>query len=355
MKILFVGGGTLGPVTPLLAVADEIRRLRPEVAFAFVGTPGGPERRLVEETGARFLELTAPKFRRYFDLRTLALPLESAVSLWNAGRIIAREKPDLVVGAGGYVQVPLGYAAKLAGKKLLIHQQDVAPSLSNRLLAPFADAVTLTFEVSKKDFPAGEVIGNPVRRLIEEGDREKGLKLLGFTGERPVVLAFGGGTGSSFLNEMIALAASHWTGFADLAHLTGADKSPVQPPGLVHPERYRRLAFVGAEMAHLLAAADAVVARAGMGTLTELAALAKPVILVPIAGSHQEKNAEYVVERGGGRMFRELDLTPEQLVTFTHELLKKPDETRRLGARLHDLFRPDARRMLAEKALALLS
>lgn len=357
MKILFAGGGTLGPVTPLLAVIDEIRRTRPEIECAFVGTPDGPERRLVEEAGVRFIPLAAPKIRRYFDLKTLGLPFEFARALWNAGRIVATEKPDLVIGAGGYVQVPLGYAAKLAGKKLLIHQQDVVPSLSNKVLAPFADAITVAFDISKSDFPTGktEVIGNPVRLAIEEGSREKGLKMLGFDGGRPVVLAFGGGTGSTFLNEMIALASSHWTGFADLAHITGIEKTPPRLPALAYPDRYRRLEFVGADIAHLLAAADAVVGRAGMGTLTELAVLAKPVILVPIADSHQEKNAEYVVEHGGARMFRELDLTPEQLVTFTHELLKKPDEARRLGQRLQAIFRPGARQALAEKAIGLLS
>lgn len=357
MKMLFVGGGTLGPVTPLLAVIDEIRRIRPDVECAFVGTPDGPEKRLVQEAGLRFIGLEAPKFRRYFDLQTLGLPLEFGVALWNAGRIVAKEKPDLVVGAGGYVQVPLGCAAKLAGKKLLIHQQDVVPSLSNKLLAPFADAITSAFEISRNDFPADktEVIGNPVRRAIEEGSREQGRKLLGFTGERPIVLAFGGGTGSSFLNELIALASAHWTGFADLAHITGLEKAPIRLPALEHPERYRRMEFVGADIAHLMAAADAVVSRAGMGTLTELAALAKPVILVPMPDSHQEKNAEYVVEHGGARMFRELDLTPEQLVTFTHELLKKPDEAHRLGTRLQSLFHPGARQALAAKALGLLS
>ncbi len=357
MKILFAGGGTLGPVTPLLAVADEIRRDRPDIECVFVGTPEGPERRLVEEAGFRFLALASPKFRRYFDLKTLALPIEFGAALWNAGRIVAREKPALVVGAGGYVQVALGYAAKLAGKKLLLHQQDVVPSLSNRLLAPFADAITTVFKISENDFPAAktETVGNPVRRSIEEGSREKGLKSLGFTGERPVVLAFGGGTGSAFLNEMIALASAHWTGFADLVHITGLEKAPGRLPPLEHPERYRRVEFVGADIAHLMAAADAVIGRSGMGTLTELAALAKPVILVPIAGSHQEKNAEYVVEHGGARMFRELDLTPEQLVTFTHELLKKPEEARHLGMRLQAIFRPGARRALADKALSLLS
>lgn len=357
MKILFAGGGTLGPVTPLLAVADEIRRMRPEAECLFVGTPDGPERRLVEEAGMRFLPLAAPKLRRYFSLSTLALPFDLAAATWRAGTILTDEEPLAVVGAGGYVQVPLALAAKLRGVKVLVHQQDVAPSLSNRLVAGIAAAVTVTFESSLADFPKGKttLVGNPVRPLVEAGDRAKGLALLGATGERPVVLAFGGGTGSAFLNELIASASPLWTGFADLAHITGLEKAPAALPQLTHPERYHRFDFVGADIAHLMAAADVVISRAGMGTLTELAALEKPVILVPIADSHQEKNAEYVVERGGARMFRELDLTPEQLVTFTRDLLKRPEEARRLGVGLRNLFRPGARAALAESVLRLLS
>src|SRR5688572_4981001 len=340
MKILFAGGGTLGPVTPLLAVAEEIGRTRPEAECVFVGTPDGPERRLVEEAGMRFLPLAAPKLRRYFSLRTLGMPFELGASVWKAGAILSKEKPDAVVGAGGYVQVPLILAARLRGVKILVHQQDVVPSLSNRLVAGHASAITVAFEKSLADFPKAktEAVGNPVRRAVEEGDRSKGLALLGVTGELPVVLAFGGGTGSVFLNELIASASPLWTGFADLAHITGLEKTPARLPKLTNPGRYHRFDFVGKDIAHLMAAADVVISRAGMGTLTELAALAKPVILVPIADSHQEKNAEYVVERGGARMFRELDLTPEQLVTFTRDLLKKPDEARRLGHGLQALF-----------------
>lgn len=357
MKILFAGGGTLGPVTPLLAVAEEIRRRKPDAECVFVGTPDGPERRLIEEAGFRFLPLPAPKLRRYASLRSLALPFTLATAFWRAMRLIGREKPDAVVGAGGYVQVPLGCAARLRGVKLAVHQQDVVPSLSNKLLAPFAHAVTACFESSLADFPKRKtsVVGNPVRRAVEEGKRERGLEILGFSGELPIVLAFGGGTGSAFLNDLIASASPLWTGFADLVHITGLEKAPARLPKLTHPERYRRLDFVGADMAHLLAAADVVISRAGMGTLTELAALAKPVILVPIADSHQEKNAEYVVERGGARMFRELDLTPEQLVTFTRDLLKKPEEAHRLGLGLQAVFRPGAREALAGRVLALVS
>lgn len=357
MKLLFAGGGTLGPVTPLLAVAEEIRRKKPDAECVFVGTPDGPERRLVEEAGMRFLPLAAPKLRRYFSLETLFLPFDLSVAMLRAGAILSKEKPEAVIGAGGYVQVPIMLAARLRGVKTLIHQQDVAPSLSNRLLAGWVSAITVTFQASLADFPKGKtaLIGNPVRREIEEGNRAKGLAMLGTAGERPVVLAFGGGTGSVFLNELIASASPLWTGFADLVHITGIEKTSVRLPQLTHPERYHRFDFVGKDIAHLMAAADVVISRAGMGTLTELAALAKPVILVPIAESHQEKNAEYVVERGGARMFRELDLTPEQLVTFTRDLLKKPEEARRLGLGLQALFRIGAREALAEKVLGLLS
>src|SRR6187397_1486230 len=98
MRFLFAGGGTLGPVTPLLAVAEEIRRTKPEAECVFVGTPDGPERRLVEEGGMRFLPLAAPKLRRYFSLETLFLPLDLSAAMWNAGAILAKEKPDAVIG-----------------------------------------------------------------------------------------------------------------------------------------------------------------------------------------------------------------------------------------------------------------
>ncbi|MFA5854073.1 MAG: UDP-N-acetylglucosamine--N-acetylmuramyl-(pentapeptide) pyrophosphoryl-undecaprenol N-acetylglucosamine transferase [Patescibacteria group bacterium] len=356
MKILFAGGGTLGPVTPLLAVIDELKRLRPDVECVFVGTSMGPERRLVEESDIRFLALDAPKLRRYFDARTLLAPFHFLKALWNADRLLAAENPKLVVGAGGYVQVPLGIVAKLRGVKVLVHQQDVVVSLSNKLLAPFAEAITTTFDVSLKDFSKKKttLIGNPVRRVIEEGDRGRGLRTLGFTGERPVVLALGGGTGSVFLNQKLSEALLHLTGFADVGHLTGLEKT-LTIPKLEHPERYHQMEFLGADMAHVLAAADIVICRAGLGTLTELAALEKAVVLVPIADSHQEKNAELVVERGGARMFRERDLSPEALVTAVRDLQRHPDAARRLGTSLHALFQPHAREALAEKILSLVS
>ena len=356
MKFLFSGGGTLGPVTPLIAVMEELRAKDPKYEFLFVGTTDGPERKLVEAGGFRFAGVSSPKLRRYFDWRTLLLPFQFAASIFRAWALMVRERPDVVVGAGGFTSVPMGLAAKLAGKKLFIHQQDVIPSLSNRILAPFADAVTVTFEVSARAFPAGKtsVIGNPVRPVFEKGSRDKGLELLGFKGDVPVVMAVGGGTGSAFMNELILLGSPLWTGFCDIVHITGLEKVPSRKPSLTHPDRYRVVEFVGEDIVHYYAAADVIISRAGLGTMTELATLSKPVIFIPIPDSHQEANAAYVVERSGARMFRELDLTPEQLVTFTRELLKKPDDMQRLGHGLHELFVPNARQEMAQKILSLL-
>lgn len=355
MKALFAGGGTLGPVTPLLAVISELERSAPDAEIVFVGTPNGPERLLIEKMDIPFRTLDAPKLRRYLALRNLMVPIRLITSFLSARRIIREENPDIVVGAGGFTSVPIGLAAKTMGKRLLIHQQDVVPSLSNRILARAADAITVTFEKSLGDFPEAKTVltGNPVRPAFERGDRRKGLDLLGFRGDRPVVLATGGGTGSAFLNEIVLLGSDRWTAFADLAHITGLEKSSLKPPALAHPERYRQLEFVGEDIVHLFAAADLIIARAGLGTTTELAALRKPVILVPIPDSHQEANASYLVERGGARMFRELDLTPEQLVHFAEGLLDDPGKMKEMGEALHRIFAPGAREAIAGRIIEL--
>lgn len=355
MKALFTGGGTLGPVTPLLAVISELKKMAPETEIVFVGTPSGPERRLIEKMDVRFLTINAPKLRRYIALKNFLIPFKFVASLMQALKIIREENPDIIVGAGGYTSVPMGLAAKMRGKKLLIHQQDVIPSLSNRILARYADAITVTFEKSLGEFPhdSTTLTGNPVRPSFEKGDPKKGLELLGFSGERPVILATGGGTGSAFLNEIILLGSSDWTSFADLAHITGLEKSPFKAPALTHPERYHQMDFVGENIVHLFAAADIVISRAGLGTTTELAALGKAVVLIPIPDSQQEANASYIVERGGGRLFRELDLTPEQLVHFVKDILSKPKEMKNMQEGLSRIFVPGARAAVAEQIIEL--
>src|SRR3989344_5271974 len=165
MKILFVGGGTMGSVSPLLAIRDALSKLGVEVEGLWLGTVAGPERAGVERQGITFQAIAAGKFRRYFDWRTLTLHFSIPFSVLRARGILKRFRPDVVVTAGSFVAVPVVLAAWTLRIPTLIHQQDVIPSLTNRILNPFASAVTVTFPDSLWAFAKRKstITGNPVR------------------------------------------------------------------------------------------------------------------------------------------------------------------------------------------------
>src|SRR3989344_9693738 len=175
MKILLVGGGSGGPVSPILAVALEIRKLKPKAEFLFVGTRKGPERSMVEPTGIDFISIPAARFRRFFTIKNLIAPFVFVVSLIQAFRIVKKFQPDVVLGSGSFVQVPICWAAKFYKAKIVIHQQDAGIGLANKLVVPFADQITTAFEQTSKEFYSGSGlfthrlkpkaiwVGNPVR------------------------------------------------------------------------------------------------------------------------------------------------------------------------------------------------
>ncbi|MBI4142622.1 glycosyltransferase [Candidatus Uhrbacteria bacterium] len=176
MRILLVGGGTLGSVTPLLAVAEELQRQKTvsdtvseKVSdTVFWGTRMGPERVLVEAMGIPFRSIPAGKLRRYWDARNLFDLFVVKWAFWVALVRLIRWRSSVVVGAGSFVQVPVLWAAWVLRIPIVIHQQDVRPGLANRLVAPFARAITATFPETARMFRGRPVtvVGNPVRRAV---------------------------------------------------------------------------------------------------------------------------------------------------------------------------------------------
>ncbi len=152
MKILLVGGGTGGPAIPLIAVQQRIKKNYPEAEFLFVGTHNGPEMKFAEQYQIPFVTVPAGKLRRYFSVRNIVAPFLIFFGFVKAWSVIRTFKPDVVFGAGGYVTVPVVMAAWMLRKKIVIHQQDVYPSLTNQLIAPLATKITVSFESSLKDF-----------------------------------------------------------------------------------------------------------------------------------------------------------------------------------------------------------
>lgn len=300
--ILFAGGGTLGPVLPLLAVHDVVRKKTPiPVRVVWVATPDGPEHAiLAKEQEIEVITLASPKLRRYFSIRTLWLPFAFVGALARAWRLVRRVRPTVAVSAGGFTALPIHIVAWLHKIPSHVHQQDVRVGLTNTIVAPFASSLTCAFPISKNALPSHAVaVGNPVRADVTQGSRARAHERWSLVSNRPTVLVIGGGLGAQTLNDAVRADIVLLTRHAQVLHVTGRGKAN----SAVSHAHYVQVEFLGREeMADAYAAADIVVARSGMGTVSELALLRKPAIFVPIVDSHQEENARVVQEAGAARI-----------------------------------------------------
>ncbi len=357
MKILLVGGGTGGPVMPLIAVQQKIKKEHPSAKFLLIGTSSGPERTIAEEHGINFIQVPAGKWRRYFSLYNLLTPFFVIAGFFKALSIIGKFKPDVAFAAGGYVAVPVIFAARLRGVKIVIHQQDVQPGLTNKIIAPFADKITVSFEHSLKDFPSGsgfgslrgtahkvEWTGNPViENLFETKKTAEQIKQdLGFTGHLPVILIFGGATGASGLNNIVLGALPEMVKFAQIIHVSGPGKQIK-----FENENYRQFIFVK-NLPEYYLAADIVVCRAGLSTISELSALRKVAIVVPMPNSHQEYNALALNLQNAAVCVTENILTSELLVKLLRKLLLDGETQKQLSENISNIMPKHAAEKIAK-------
>ncbi|MBU0661433.1 UDP-N-acetylglucosamine--N-acetylmuramyl-(pentapeptide) pyrophosphoryl-undecaprenol N-acetylglucosamine transferase [Patescibacteria group bacterium] len=299
MKIIFSGGGTLGPVTPLLAIVD-IAKTHYQAEVLWVGTIRGPERSLIEEKGIPFVTLSSGKFRRYLSFWNVIDITRIFIGFFQAVRLLWKEQPDMCVSAGGFISVPLHWAAFVLGIPTWIHQQDVRPGLANKLMAPTAHIITTALEQSTLFFSKRKTywLGNPVRSEILAGSAIRAKELFKLALDIPVIFVTGGGTGSMRVNQMITQALTHLDGYVQVLHLTGKER----PQELIAPANrqfsfYHPYQFFTYEMSHAYAIADIVISRGGFGTLTEIAALGKPAIIIPKPG-HQDDNVSFLEQAG---------------------------------------------------------
>jgi UDP-N-acetylglucosamine--N-acetylmuramyl-(pentapeptide) pyrophosphoryl-undecaprenol N-acetylglucosamine transferase len=340
-KIMLTGGGTLGPVTPLLAVASAWKQADPTVEFVWVGTRFGPDRGPVEAADIRFLHIPVFRLPRHPTLEWFALPFRFAAALVMSWLIIGREQPDLIASAGGYTGVPLIWIGKLRGKKVWIHQQDVTPSLASRLSAPFADCITVAWQrlLSRFSKKKTDWIGNPVRESILQGKKDIAHEAFGIDLSRPTVFVFGGGTGATWLNHMMEQVGGALTEQANVIHVTGRGK--LSPRLKEMGKRYHAIEFAGEEMAHAFAVADIVIARAGMATITELAAMRKPAILIPLPHSPQEANAKILKEADAAIVLDQTVAGVGDIKAAALELLQNAKRREQMSRRIADVLPTD--------------
>lgn len=348
---LMTGGGTLGSVTPLLAVAVELRKRDANVALSWVGTPGGPERLVVESQRIPFYKMAAPKLDRYRKWTWPLLPFRFAFSFLNSLRLLYVIKPDMVFSAGGYVSVPVAWAAFVMRIPVWVHQLDVLPGLANKLMAPVAKKVSVTFEETARDFPAKKtvVVGSMVRKSLRQGEKATALKRYGFDEAKPTILVIGGGTGAASVNEMFAIIADELTAHANVLHLVGRGKMLSSLEG---KKNYAALEFLNEGMADAYAAADVVVSRAGLGTISELAALGKPSVVIPIHDAFQEANAKLLEDKQAAHVL--WYVTPQILAQAILHLLENTEQRDTYAKNIRALFALNADERIVHDALALL-
>lgn len=351
-EIILSGGGTGGSVSPLLGVLAALRQHRSELHALFLGTRQGPERTMVTDRGVAFRTIPSGKFRRYFSWRNgldvFRIVAGFALALW----ILWRAKAKAIVTAGSHAAVPVAWAGWVLGVPVFVHQQDVVPGLANRLMAPVAYRVTTTFRTGGNDFPRRKTVhtGNPIRADLLTGQPGNARRYFHLSEKQALIVCLGGGTGASTLNEIILAALPGLLKEGQVIHSTGVGKAPVRPP----LPGYMAVPFLGREYPDVLAAADLVVSRAGLATLTELAALGKLTILFPLPNTHQEVNAEYFNEQGAVTLLRQGPGAAADLVTTVHRLLHDQAAAQAFRTRLRLLAVPDAAERIARLVLTVL-
>jgi UDP-N-acetylglucosamine--N-acetylmuramyl-(pentapeptide) pyrophosphoryl-undecaprenol N-acetylglucosamine transferase len=349
MRVLLAGGGTAGHTSPLIATADALRRLAPEVEITCLGTPRGLETRVVPEAGYP-LELIPPvplPRRPNADLFKVPSRLRGAVKETLA--IFDRVRPDVVVGYGGYVSMPAYLAARRRHLPLVIHEQNTLPGLANKVGARIAARVAVSFPDTR--LPRAEYVGLPIRRMISQLDRAglraEGRAQFGLDHDRPTLLVTGGSQGARRLNQSVS-GASRALGDAgvQVLHVVGpkgeATPEPTDVPYVVVPYVDR--------MDHAYAAADLVICRSGASSLTEAAAVGLPAVFVPlpIGNGEQELNAHTVVDVGGGLMVSDAALTSEWVAATVPGLITDRDRLDAMSKAASDLIPRDADEQLAK-------
>ncbi len=351
MKILLAGGGTGGSVTPLLAVAKEIRERSPEADFLFLGTRSGPEENMVKFEHMEFDTISAGKLRRYRSWHNLFDIFLIIHGFFQALLRLRLYKPDVIFAAGSYVSVPVIWAGWFLRIPSLIHQQDIRPGLANRLVQGMATKISVTFEDSLDDFPRKKSIwtGNPIREDILSSDRKRGQALFGLEPELPTVLVFGGGAGSQRINDLMMQAVLKLTKSCQILHIYGKRKSIYK----INDSRYHGYQFLSEEMDDAYAVADIVVCRAGLGSLTEIAALGKAAVIIPMPDTHQVENADIYKKANAAVVLDEPGLDSDFLVNVISGLMANDEWRRIMQKNIESLVKIDARKAISDIIISL--
>jgi UDP-N-acetylglucosamine--N-acetylmuramyl-(pentapeptide) pyrophosphoryl-undecaprenol N-acetylglucosamine transferase len=370
MRVLVSGGGTGGHIYPALAVATHLAN-EYHAEILYLGSDDGLETEVIPAAGFPFAAIKAGKLRRYISWRTLTGLARIPVGMGQAIEIVRKFRPHVAFTSGGYVAVPAGLASRIHGVPFLMHQQDVPPNLSNRLIAPLATRISVAFADSLSYFPRAKTrqLGNPVRQEllnIRQVSPQQARGTLGFEEDERLVVVTGGSQGARHLNEVICQSLADLLPHCQVLQISGRqlyeETRMLSEQHMANVDehfrkRYRLVPYMTAEMPAALQAADLVICRSGASTLSELALLGKPSLLVPlppaIGNSPQEANAEMFERKQAALVIHDIALKPELLVNRILSMFASQASLQAMAEAARSFAVPDATQRIADEVIKI--
>ncbi|NLP28275.1 MAG: undecaprenyldiphospho-muramoylpentapeptide beta-N-acetylglucosaminyltransferase [Clostridia bacterium] len=313
-KIIMTGGGSAGHVTPNLALIPTLEKEDFEVQY--IGTADGIERKIIGQEGIKYHVISSGKLRRYFDIKNFTDPFRVIKGIFEAKRIIKREKPDIVFSKGGFVAVPVVLGAFFNRVPVVSHESDLTPGLANKIALPYSTKVCLTFPETMEHVKKRKAVltGTPIRKELLEGSRLKGLNYCGFSKDKPVLLIIGGSLGSKKINDIVRKNIATLLEKYQIIHICGRNNLD----NSLALENYKQFEYVSDELPDLLNCADIVVSRAGANVIFELLALKKPNLLIPLSKKSsrgdQILNAKSFEKKGYSLVLEEEELDDKSFI-----------------------------------------
>lgn len=345
-KIIISGGGTGGSVTPLFQI---YRDLKDKFDFIFVGTYSGLEVEMVKKEGIVYRPILSGKWRRYFSFKNFIDFFKIFLAFWQSLFLLIKERPGLVVSAGGFVAVSLSWAAWILKIPVIIHQQDVVPGLANKIMSRVANIITVTFSTSLKAYGKNaKLIGNlgPDFSKTKLSHNEVLDKYKIKDSSLPLILVLGGGTGSLFLNKLIKDSLNDLIKFSRVIHVVGSSLRDIE--NNFNHDNYSKIEFVDhQDLLVLMSLAGLVVSRCGLATLTELSFLSKPSILIPMPNSHQEFNAFEFMNKEAAIVLSENNLTSDNFVKEIKNILLDDNLKNKLSQNIFKVIKNGNQEMIA--------
>lgn len=325
-KILLTGGGTAGHVTPNLALLPYLKEAGFEIEY--MGSYDGIEKTLIEKEGIPYIGISSGKLRRYLDKKNFSDPFRIIKGYHEAKKHLKKSKPDIIFSKGGYVAVPVVYAAAALKIPIVIHESDLTPGLANKLAIPKATKVCYNFPETKEFVPEKKSVhtGLPVRQSLLCGNPHKGYELCGFNEDKPLLMVIGGSLGAKKVNEVVRGSLDKLLKTFYIAHICGKgkiDEAFETVPG------YKQFEYLDEELPDLFAASSLIISRAGANAIYEILALKKPSLLIPL-GTNQSRgdqilNAQSFKRRGFAENLLEEELSPESLVNDVLEVFSNKE------------------------------